>query len=383
MNLIQQQRQRPAFIFTMAIMLGLAFLGIAVFLAIMTMFIQVIVPTIPDVLTDVPTLYDYDEFGQRISTIEEFGMTPDEIQFRVSEIRSEIELINEQMGAEVKNKRFGAYQILQTQKDILQSELEGLDFRVFSQPNQLLELYWLFGYPSILILFIFIMFSVATHYWEKSFSIFKLGTSATIIKSSVFGIVAILLVPEFWDTYAIYMKQFSMYLLDPFDGNPHLVTSRLWCKMGCIVNIDRVLDQDVWEIALANPSNFGQELLTNALLPLFKAIPTAMLSISLFIIAKIRVLFIMIVLLTLPLWFVAMNLPFLKKHANDMMSNMVGASIAPIFSALTLFVGLYWVDSRPVAEHVFMEWWICQSKHGEKKTFSKFQYATTTHKMGT
>jgi len=91
------------------------------------------------------------------------------------------------------------------------------------------------------------------------------------------------------------------------------------------------------------------------MLPLFKAIPTAMLSLSLFVIAKIRVLFIMIVLLTLPIWMVTLNIPFLKKHANDMIQNMIGSSIAPIFSALTLFVGLTYIDSRPVPS---LEEWI-------------------------
>jgi len=330
----------------MAIMFGLAVLGIAAFLAIMGMFTAVIVPTIPDVLTDVPTLYDYDDSGQRITNFE-FALNPDEVDFTVSDIQSQIEELQNQMSASVKNNDWDTYSSLSDQVNALNQELSNLDFDGFNQPNQRLELYWFFAYPSIIALFLFIMFAGATYYWEKSFSIFRKGTSLEIIKNSIIGLVVIILLPEFWDIGAIYMKQLSMYLLDPFGGNPEITVTRLWCKMGCIVNIDEVLDQNVWEIALANLSNFGQALLTNAILPLFKAIPVAMLSLSLFIIAKIRVLFIMIVLLTIPLWMVGMNVPFVKKHANDMISNMIGASIAPMFSALTLFVGLTYVDASP------------------------------------
>ncbi len=336
---------RPALL-DMVLILGIALLGIAAFLVVLGMFTITIVPTIPDVLTDVPTLYDYDGEGQKILTVADFGMTLGEIESRIAEIKSEIIIIEDQMTLEVKNKRFGAFKDLERQKDILETELAALDFGLFSQPNQRLEIYWFFAYPSLLILFLFIMFAGATYYWEKAFLIFKRGTSIGIVKTSITGMIVIILLPEFWDIFAIHMKQLALYLIDPFGGEPHAVTDRLWCKMGCIVDIDRLMDQDIWNVLLSNPANFGQELLSNALLPLFKTIPTAMLSISLYVIAKVRVLFIMIVLLTIPLWMVFLNVPFMKKHAHDMVSNMIGASVTPIFSALTLFVGLSYLNSQ-------------------------------------
>ena len=338
-------QNRSGFLFTMALMFGMALLGIAAFLAILTLFVGVIVPTIPDVMTEVPTLYDYDEFGHRILEIKEFGMTLDEISFRIDEIKLEIEEIKEQIQSSVKNKRFGEYNDLQNQIETLEEELGSLDFGLFNQPNQRLEMYWFFAWPSMIILLFFIMFAAASYYFEKSFSIFKKGTSVGILKTSIIGMVAIILVPEFWDIYAIHMKQLGMYFLSWNGADPHFTTQRLWCKMGCIVDIDHLLDGDAWSVALANPSNFGQELLTNALLPLVKIIPTASVTISFFVIAKIKVLFIMIVVITLPIWFVCMNIPKLKDTASDMISNMIGASISGIFSALTLAVGLTYIDS--------------------------------------
>lgn len=332
----------------MAIMFGLAILGVAAFLAILNIFIGVIAPTIPDIITDVPTLYDYDDTGNRMEgTFGQVGAS-DEINAQTDAIQAQIDTLESQMSHAVQNSDWSQYADLKQQTEALNQELEQLDFGIFVQPNQRLELYWLFAIPSLLILSFTVLFAFVAYYWEKAFSIFKKGTSVGILKTSIIGIVVIMLLPEFWDTYAIMMKQLSLYLLDPFNGHPHITTERLWCKMGCIVDVNELLNQNAWETALSSPNNFGQELLVNALLPLFKAIPTAMLSISLFVIAKIRVLFIMIVLLTIPLWMVCLNLPFLKKHANDMISNMIGASIAPIFSALTFFVGLTYVDSTPL-----------------------------------
>jgi len=337
---------RPAFIFSMALMLGLALLGIAAMLVIMNIFIAVIVPTIPDILTDVPTLYDYDETGSRILSQEYEGL-PENVELEIENIRSQQNELQIQMQEAVQNKDWDTYQSLQGQVDSSTKKLESLTYGELTHPNQRMQLYWLFGGPALIILTVMIGFSIASYYWEQSFSIIKRGTSASVIKNSIIGIIVIILLPEFWDIYAIHMKQFALYLLDPFNGQPEITTQRLWCKMGCIVNIDEVLDQSVWEIALSSPSSFGQALLTNALLPVFKAVPTAMLSISLFVIAKVRVLFIMVILITIPIWMVAKNVPFISKHSDDMISNMIGASIAPIFSALTLFVGLTYIDSQP------------------------------------
>jgi len=70
-----------------------------------------------------------------------------------------------------------------------------------------------------------------------------------------------------------------------------------------------------------------------------------MITIAFFVIAKIRALFIIIIIITIPIWLVCLNIPTLKKISNDMITNMIGASIAPIFSALTLSVGMSYVNS--------------------------------------
>lgn len=349
-------KKRSGFVFTMVAMFGMALLGMVTFIAVLSIFIGVIVPTIPDILTDVPTLYDYDEFGLRITEIDNsLILNSNATNFEIKSIQSEINELRILMGEAITNSDYPLYEDYKSQVIILEEKLNGFDFQGFSQPNQRLELYWLFAWPSIVALMFFITFASASHFFEKSFGIFQRGTSSQILKTSIIGIVAIIIIPEFWDIYAIHMKQFSMYLLDPFNGTPEVTTQRLWCKMGCIVNLEDLLDQNHWSIALSNPSNFGQALLTDILLPLFKILPTAMVTLSFFVIAKVRVLFIMIILITLPIWMVGMNVPKIKEISHDMINNMIGASIAPIFSALTLSVGLTYIDT---ANSPALEEWI-------------------------
>jgi len=134
-------------------------------------------------------------------------------------------------------------------------------------------------------------------------------------------------------------------LIDPFGGDPEALRKELWCKMGCVVNLDDIFKtKDIGEKILFDPTE-GAATLSDMLLPIFKIIPTAMITISFFVIAKIRALFIIIIIITLPLWMVCLNIPTLKKISNDMITNMIGASIAPIFSALTLSVGMGYVNS--------------------------------------
>jgi len=336
-------------------MLGIMILSMVVFFTMMNGIVGTISPTIPDVMTDIPTLYDYDKDGIRITEISDDELIGYDNSLQIQEIESQISEIRDQMNEAKLNRHNTEYDELYIELQKLIEELDSLDYQGFSQPNQKLELYWIFAYPSLAVLFIFIMFAGATYYWEKSFAIFQKGTSINIIKTSILGMVTILLLPEFWDIYAIEMKKFSLYLIDPFGANPDLVVTRLWCKMSCIVDFESVLDGDNWSRALTDPNAFGQTILTQVFLPVFKIIPTLMITIVFFVIAKVRALFIIIIIISLPIWLVCLNIPTLKKLSNDMLTNMIGATISPIFSALTLSVGMIYVESSP---QLALEEWI-------------------------
>ena len=90
-------------------------------------------------------------------------------------------------------------------------------------------------------------------------------------------------------------------------------------------------------------------------MPFFMLVPVLVLSLGAFVTAKIRVLFIMIVLITLPMWFVLQNIPYIKRHARSMIDSMIGATLAPFLSATTLFVGWTYVSNTAIPS---LEEWI-------------------------
>jgi len=344
---------RPAFLLAAGAIITIMIISFAAFIIVLTLFVDTIVPTIPDVMTDIPTLYDYNVNGTKITEFD--GLNSSEVEAEYQRLTAELEILYERLAIAEDGGIYDELDQLNVRIFWLEKEIADLNYQGFTQPNQRLELYWMFAYPALAISFIFIMFAAATYYWEKGFSIFQRGTSVKIIKTSVLGMVVIILLPEFWDIYAINMKQFSMYLIDPFGEDPTALTEKLWCKMGCVVNIDDLLTtEDIGNIILNNPGS-GQDLLSKVLLPIFKIVPTTMITITFFVIAKIRALFIIIIIITIPIWMVCLNIPTLKKLSNDMITNMMGASIAPIFSALTLSVGMGYVNST---EYGSLEEWI-------------------------
>ncbi len=341
---------RPAFLLTGALMVVIMLISLAAFLLLLSEFVSEISPTIPDVMTDIPTLYDYDELGEKIT---EFDNSEAKAEFQ--RLNTDLDELHIQLDAlDGRQHNINERDNINLQIEKVESQLDELNFQDLTYPTIRLEFYWMFAYPSLVILFIFIMFAGATYYWEKGFSIFQRGTSIKIIKTSIIGMVAIILLPEFWDIYAINMKEFSMYLIDPFRNKPDVLVKELWCKMGCLFDVDDVFNlENIGGVILGNPKE-GTGVIADVLLPIFKIIPTTMITISFFVIAKIRALFIIIVIITLPIWMVCMNIPTLKKISNDMITNMIGASIAPIFSALTLSVGMGYLES--IDDTKFQEW---------------------------
>ena len=344
---------RPAFLLTGALMVVIMLISLGAFLLLLSGFVAEITPTIPDVMTEIPTLYNYDENGLKIT--EFYGLTDAEVDAELQRLTTELEKLKIELDA-CANCIPGSTGPLRISIEQLEDQIFDLGYEGLTYPNIKLEFYWMFAYPSLAILFIFIMFAAATYYWEKGFSIFQRGTSMKIIKTSILGMVVIILLPEFWDIYAINMEQFALYLIDPFNREPDALVRELWCEMGCLFDMDdfgAFTISDVGGIILGNNEE-GAKIITELLLPIFKIVPVTLITIVFFVIAKIRALFIIVIIITIPIWMVCMNIPILKKISNEMLTNMVGASIAPIFSAITLSVGMGYLGT--ISETGFNEW---------------------------
>jgi len=345
---------RPAFLLSAGLIVLVMLVSIGAFLLVLHGFVAEIAPTIPDVMTDIPTLYDYNVNGTKITEFD--GLNSSEVEAEYQRLTAELEELLEDLARAEESASYNQIPQIKVRISALEKDIADLNYQGFTQPNQRLEMYWMFAYPVLAISFIFIMFAAATYYWEKGFSIFQRGTSIGIIKTSIIGIVVIILLPEFWDIYAIHMKQFALYLIDPFSRQPAALVRELWCEMGCLFDpddYDAFSLTDVGSIILGDATK-GSTIISDVLLPIFKIVPVTMITITFFVIAKIRALFIIVIIISLPIWMVCMNIPILKKISNEMLTNMIGASIAPIFSAITLSVGLGYLGTT--SESGFNEW---------------------------
>lgn len=341
---------RQAFLLQAPAMLGMMLLGFVVYVGVMGSFTGLVQGELVEAITRVPTIYAYDAAGNRISVI-----TP-EVQQAADPLLAQRDRVRADRDLYQQTADYDGLTRAEEELDRIAEELEKVGY--YDLDISVAAMYQMFAYPSATILAGLIVFSAATHFWETGFGLWRSGASRDMLKASVFGLAAILIVPEIWDVYAISMTNLALFMLDPVGGNPQQVVDGLWCKMGsggCMYDFAGVLDPLSWSTALASPGNFGQTLLGEVLMPFFMLTPVLILSLGIFVVAKVRIIFIMIVLITLPMWCVLQNVPYVKRHARSMIDSMIGATLAPFLSAITLFVGWTYVSTTPIPS---LEEWI-------------------------
>ena len=268
-------------------MLGIGLIIFAALIGISQVFVAVGGPLVPQLITDMPTFYDYDDItGEMI-----------------------------------------------------------LDVDGNPQTNERVDLYWLLVQISAIIL-VFVGIAVILGYLFESIKIIHPGTALRLFGKILLFLPLFLIFPFVWDVYAILIENFAVFLLDPFDSGvaPADRTALLWNTMGSVVPPD-ALDLDAWGEALADPGMFGQGLLKDVFLGLFKGFAVMFMTAMMFIISTIRILLTIILAMSIPLILTLGLIPFFAKVKGMLINNLVGLSIAPIFSALVLTTGLAYLDS--------------------------------------
>ena len=277
----------PGFVFTIPLMLGIGLIIFAALIGISQVFVAVGGPLVPQLITDMPTFYDYDDVtGEMI-----------------------------------------------------------LDIDGNPQTNERVDLYWLLVQISAIIL-VFVGIAAVLGYLFESVKIIHPGTALRLFGKILLFLPLFLIFPFVWDVYAILIENFAVFLLDPFDSGvaPADRTALLWNTMGSVVPPD-ALDLDAWGEALADPGTFGQGLLKDVFLGLFKGFAVMFMTAMMFIISTIRILLTIILAMSIPLILTLGLIPFFAKVKGMLINNLVGLSIAPIFSALVLTTGLAYLDS--------------------------------------
>ena len=268
-------------------MIGIAFIIFAALIGISQGFVEVGGLLVPGLITDMPTFFDYDDItGNMI-----------------------------------------------------------LDLDGNPAPNERIDLYWLLVSISVIILVAVAMVAVLGYVFEMVRWIHP-GTAIGIIKKIVLFLIVFLVFPFVWDIYAIIIENFSLFLLDPFGtgGDPSNRTLELWRAMGSVIPVD-IFDLDAWASAFTDPGTFAQGMMKDVFLALFKGFAVMFMTAMMFIISTIRILLTIIIAMSIPLLLTLSLIPMFRSVKDMLFKNLIGLSIAPVFSALVLTTGLAYLDS--------------------------------------
>ena len=268
-------------------MIGIAFIIFAALIGISQGFVEVGGLLVPQLITDMPTFFDYDD------------ITGDMI----------------------------------------------LDGDGNPAPNERIDLYWLLVSISVIILVAVTMVAVLGYIFEIVRWIHP-GTAIGIIKKIVLFLIIFLVFPFVWDIYAIIIENFSLFLLDPFEtgDDPADRTLELWRAMGSVIPVD-IFDLDAWASAFTDPGAFAQGMMKDVFLALFKGFAMMFMTAMMFIISTIRILLTIIIAMSIPLLLTLSLIPMFRSVKDMLIKNLIGLSIAPVFSALVLTTGLAYLDS--------------------------------------
>ena len=284
---INFRSSHEGFVFSIPLMIGIAFIIFAALIGISQGFVEVGGLLVPELITDMPTFFDYDE------------ITGDMI----------------------------------------------LDGDGNPAPNERIDLYWLLVSISVVILVAVAMVAVLGYIFETVRWIHP-GTALGIIKKITLFLIVFLVFPFVWDIYAIIIENFSLFLLDPFDSgvDPADRTLELWRAMGSVIPVD-IFDLDAWSSAFVDPGAFAQGMMKDVFLALFKGFAVMFMTAMMFIISTIRILLTIIIAMSIPLLLTLSLIPMFRSVKDMLVKNLIGLSIAPVFSALVLTTGLAYLDS--------------------------------------
>jgi len=284
---INFRSSHDGFVFSIPLMIGIAFIIFAALIGISQGFVEVGGLLVPQLITDMPTFFEYDD----------------------------------------------------TTGDMI------LDVDGNPASNERIDLYWLLVSISVIILVAVAMIAVLGYVFEIVRWIHP-GTAIGIIKKIVLFLIIFLVFPFVWDIYAIIIENFSLFLLDPFEtgDDPADRTLELWRVMGSVIPVD-IFDLDAWASAFTDPGAFAQGMMKDVFLALFKGFAVMFMTAMMFIISTIRILLTIIIAMSIPLLLTLSLIPMFRSVKDMLFKNLIGLSIAPVFSALVLTTGLAYLDS--------------------------------------
>ncbi|MDH5665810.1 MAG: hypothetical protein OEY10_05895 [Nitrosopumilus sp.] len=175
------------------------------------------------------------------------------------------------------------------------------------------------------------------------------GTAWRLLRKVILFILFFAIFPFLWDLWAITIESTSMALLEFNSGGIDAATrtATLWQSMGGIIP-PGAFDPAEWTNAFVDPGAFAQGIMKDVFLALFKGFAVMFMTAMAFIISTIRIMLTMVFAMSIPLILVLGLIPLFRKLKDLVVNNLVGLSLAPIFSALILTTGMAYLDSTPL-----------------------------------
>jgi len=286
-NKLNPRSSHHGFVFTIPLMLAIGIIILAALITISQVVVAVGGPLVPQLITEMPTFFDYDpDSGDMI-----------------------------------------------------------LDGDGNPQTNERIDLYWILFMISFLVLIAVGIASVLVLMLE-SIKWITPGTAWQILRKVILFIPFFAVFPFLWDIFAMLVENFSLFLLDPFNSgvDPAARTAALWNSMGGAIP-EGAFDPEQWAAAFVDPGAFAQGVMKDVFLGLFKGFAVMFMTAMMFVISTIRIMLTMVFAMSIPLVLTLGMIPIFRKLKDMVTTNLVGLSMAPVFSALVLTTGLAYLDS--------------------------------------
>ena len=267
--------------------MGIGIIMIGAMIAISQVFVVVGGPLVPELITDMPTLYEYD--------------------------------------------------------DITGEQLKDEDGNAVT--NEKIDLYFLLSQVAA-VLFLVIGFGAIFVWYVEDYGMARKGAAFSIGSKLIMYAVVLVLIPYAWDVSAIGIERGALFLLDPFEeSSPSERTAKLWADMGAVVPPD-AFDISQWGEALSSPGTIGQSIFKNLFLGLFRGIAVMFMTAMMFILSVIRIELTIVIVIAMPIILAFKLIPKFNMVSDMLIKNLVGLMMAPIFSALVITVGIAYLDAE-------------------------------------
>ncbi|WP_103287653.1 hypothetical protein [Candidatus Nitrosocaldus islandicus] len=177
----------------------------------------------------------------------------------------------------------------------------------------------------------------------EEFEVYRKGEAFAMLSKGLLIIVFIFTFPPIWDLFASGMEGLAKYVLNPSNPNQaNRPISTLVQMIGGIVPPN--FDWTTIINGLTDPNSF-QGFFRDVFLAVFKAFIAALLMFLMFVIGTVRIVLTGVLAIALPIILAFSIVPYLSRVMDRLKDILIGLSLAPLLSALSVSAGLALINS--------------------------------------